>query len=160
MLLFTSWPATRSAMHRNHAFAWFRAEILGFSVTCGHKKHLAEYYQWTVTAQSVMYSIIIHLHAYYFVLWYHVSDKMQAYKTHKSENPPVIYGNSTGKIHFSITIVQYTILLKATNGKKLRVFSMGSCVPTEKTSIIFRNKRRLLLWNSRKCTALETIMYM
>ena len=49
---------------------------------------------------------------------------MQAYKTHKSENPPVIYGNFTGKIHFSITIVQYTILLKATNGKNLRVFFM------------------------------------
>jgi hypothetical protein len=70
---------------------------------------------------------------------------MQAYKTHKSENPPVIYGNFTGKIHFSITIVQYTILLKATNGKNLRVFSMGACAPTEKTSILFINKRRLLL---------------
>jgi hypothetical protein len=70
---------------------------------------------------------------------------MQAYKTHKSENPPVIYGNFTGKIHFSITIVQYTILLKATNGKTCVFFSCGSCAPTEKTSIIFRNKRRLLL---------------
>ena len=49
---------------------------------------------------------------------------MQAYKTHKSENPPVIYWNSTGKIHFSITIIQYTILLKTTNGKNLRIFSM------------------------------------
>jgi len=70
---------------------------------------------------------------------------MQAHKIHKYENPLLIYRNFTGKIHFSITIVQYTILLKATNGKNLRVFSMGSCVPTEKTSIIFRNKRRLLL---------------
>ena len=46
---------------------------------------------------------------------------MQAHKIHKYENPLLIYRNSTGKIHFSITIVQYTILLKATNGKNLRV---------------------------------------
>jgi len=70
---------------------------------------------------------------------------MQAHKIHKYKNPLLIYRNSTGKIHFSITIVQYTILLKATNGKNLRVFSMGACAPTEKTSIIFINKRRLLL---------------
>ncbi|MFR3946327.1 MAG: hypothetical protein ACLTZM_03885 [Ruminococcus sp.] len=31
-LLFTPFIATRFAMHRNHAFAWFRAAILGFSV--------------------------------------------------------------------------------------------------------------------------------
>ena len=41
--------SNRSAMHRNHAFAWFRAAILGFSVNFVHKKHLAECYQWTVT---------------------------------------------------------------------------------------------------------------
>ena len=49
---------------------------------------------------------------------------MQAHKIHKYKNPLLIYRNSTGKIHFSITIVQYTILLKATNGKNLRVFFM------------------------------------
>lgn len=47
---------------------------------------------------------------------------MQAHKIHKYENPLLIYWNSTGKIHFSITIVQYTILLKATNGKKPACF--------------------------------------
>ena len=50
---------------------------------------------------------------------------MQAYKIHKCENSLLIYRNSTGKIHFSITIIPYTILLKATNGKNLRIFSMG-----------------------------------
>ena len=39
---------------------------------------------------------------------------MQANKIHKYKNPLLIYRNFTGKIHFSITIVQYTILLKAT----------------------------------------------
>ena len=48
-LLVTEWPVTRFAMHRNHAFAWFRAEILRFSVNFVHKKHLAERYQWIVT---------------------------------------------------------------------------------------------------------------
>ena len=33
-------------------FAWFRAAILGFSVNFVHKKHLAEYYLWTVAPLS------------------------------------------------------------------------------------------------------------
>ena len=49
LLLFTPFTVTRFAMHRNHAFAWFRAAILGFSVNFVHKKRLAECYQWTVT---------------------------------------------------------------------------------------------------------------
>ena len=48
-LLFTPFTVTRFAMHRNQAFAWFRAALLGFSVNFVHKKHLAERYQWTVT---------------------------------------------------------------------------------------------------------------
>ena len=35
---------------------------------------------------------------------------MQAHKIHKSEIPLLFYGNSMGKIHFSITIIQYTII--------------------------------------------------
>ena len=46
---YTPWPVTRSAMHRNHAFAWFRAEVLGGSMSFVHKKHLAECYLWTIT---------------------------------------------------------------------------------------------------------------
>ena len=51
VLLFTPFTVTRFAMHRNHAFAWFRAVILGFSVNFVHKKRLAERYQWTVTSR-------------------------------------------------------------------------------------------------------------
>ena len=51
VLLFTPFTVTRFAMHRNHAFAWFRAAILGFSVNFVHKKRLAERYQWTVTSR-------------------------------------------------------------------------------------------------------------
>ena len=44
-LLFTPFTVTRFAMHRNQAFARFRAALLGFSVNFVHKKHLAERYQ-------------------------------------------------------------------------------------------------------------------
>ena len=38
-------------------FAWFRAATLGFSVNFVHKKHLAEYYQWTVTLNWKYYKL-------------------------------------------------------------------------------------------------------
>ena len=41
-------------MHRNHAYAWFRAVCLGFSVTFDHKKHLARHWLWTVTFFSLL----------------------------------------------------------------------------------------------------------
>ena len=57
-------------------------------------------------AHFAMHSIIMQCYAYCFVLWYHVFNKMQAPKTYIQD----FFFPIHGKIHFSITIIQYTII--------------------------------------------------
>ena len=69
-LLFTPWPVTRFAMHRktNLLVTSTRSSvccanlILGFSVNFVHKKHLAEYCQWTVTQTLLWLMSHVYLH--------------------------------------------------------------------------------------------------